>query len=103
MKTMSLITEIKPYYNNDSLELKVYGSQFSTTKNNFSIFAGSSNPNCVRLYETKKGQMNQYFHSWSVEGFDKGVYSLSVAPNNKFIAVGCGDCSVSIININNFE
>lgn len=100
---MTEVKKIKPYFNNDELEFSVYAAQYSPVNNNKTVFAGSSNPNCVRVFENPQGKTSEYFHSWSITGFEKGVYSLMVSPNDKFMAVGSGDKKLSIININNFE
>ena len=102
-RKMEQVYEIKPYHNNDSLEFSAYGAQFSSEQNKLAVFASSSHPNCVRVFEKKNSQLEDYFHSWSIEGFEKGVYSMHVSDNNRYLAIGSSDMKVSVVNINNFE
>ena len=60
---------------------------------------GSSNPNYVRLLEPKKSEMSGQVPVVEVRGFNKGVYSIHVDANSRYVAAGCGDRYVSVMNL----
>ena len=81
----------------------VYSGGFSPVEGDYSVFAGSSKPNCVKIYEGGKSGEGEYQQTWGVSGFEKGVYSTHVAEDYKHVAIGCGDKYLTVLNINSFE
>lgn len=100
---LMLLTSQKAKFTYKSKDCTIFSAQFSPTKQNFSVFIGSSNPNFVRVLEPKKRELTGHVPAASVTGFKKGVYSLNVDNECKHLAIGSGDHYVSIMNIANKE
>lgn len=83
--------------------LAVYSADFSPVENDYSVFVGSSSPNCMKVFESKGFAKESYEETWNVGGFEKGLYSTHIADNCRTMAIGCGDGFVTVLNINNFE
>jgi hypothetical protein len=71
-------------------------------KSDYSVMIGSSSPNFVRMLERNTGSsqdIDSGFNSWSITGFEKGVYSLHMDNAGKNLAIGCGDRYLTLASI----
>jgi hypothetical protein len=49
----------------------------------------------MRVFEASADE--SYINTWALEEYNKGVYSLGIANDDKLIAVGCGDKTVTLV------
>jgi len=89
------------YCNQDEFA-NIYTGCFMPAKADYSVMIGSSGPNFVRLLERAAGSSQDLgggFNSWSITGFEKGVYSLHMDAPGKNLAIGCGDRYLTLASI----
>ena len=56
MNTMKVLYEVQSEVSEISNEFHCYSAKFSPTKGDYTIFAGSSSPNALRIFEKMKNQ-----------------------------------------------
>lgn len=87
-------SQIMLTYSNKDEFANIYAGCFMPAKGDYSVMIGSSSPNFVRLLERNPGSSKDIgngFNSWSITGFEKGVYTLHMDNPGKNLAIGCGD------------
>lgn len=105
VKKMTLVSDFDNFEDSKFDKMSNYSANFIGENYEYSFCSGSSDPNCVRFYEnfSKNSEKMDFQHTWTVDGFTKGVYSTDISKDSKYLAVACGDKHLSVININNYQ
>ena len=105
VKKMCLVSNLENCENNNIDKMSNYSANYLGGNYDYSFCSGSSDPNCVRFYEnfSKNSDKMDFQHTWTVDGFSKGIYSTHISKDSKYLAIACGDKHLSVININNYQ
>jgi WD40 repeat protein len=75
----------------------LYAAQFSKEGAGRYIAAGGSNSNEAKIFDHHNGNAVV----GTITGLTRGVFSVDFSPDNKSIAIGCGDSAIRILEIEN--
>lgn len=86
-----------------SQNCKIFSAQFSPLRLNYSVIVGSADPSFVRILESRKGEASGHVPGATVQGFAKGIYSVHADNSCRYLAAGCGDRFVTVMNVASAE